>query len=220
MSKCSVTCVVVVLGACSVAAQQAQTAVPDAPSHVAKASTAPTQAPPLGLDGKAHYFAERLFSPWNIVTPVFGSAYGMANPDSKLPREWRQGAGAFGRLYGAGIASLATFDTARFLSGLAFREDPRYFRAETASTGGRLKHALLFTIVDRSDSGRRMPAISSFVASAAAGTVGNLYIPPPYNGKSDAASRSAVLLAYFAGGNVRREFSPEFDRLRKKLHLP
>src|SRR5581483_4923122 len=123
----SAICVALVLFSSSMLCAQSASIVPDAPS-VAKASTTTAQAVPLGFDGKARYFAQRMFSPWNIVTPAFGAGLGMATADSRLPREWRQGAGAFGRLYGTEIAALATFNTTKFLTGLALREDPRYFR--------------------------------------------------------------------------------------------
>ena len=161
-----------------------------------------------------------MFDPLNFVTPALGAGIEMARADHKLPPEWRQGAGGYGRLYGSGLASLASFNTARFISGAALREDPRYFPADTNGIGGRIKHALVFTLVDRSDSGHKTLAASNLVGAAAGGMVGNFYIPSPYNDPRYTFSRSAVLLAYFAASNVRQEFSPELKKLRKKLHLP
>jgi hypothetical protein len=207
--------------ACICTNAQKSDVLPDTPGHTARASeeAADIGAAPLTFAGKARYFGARLVSPWNLITPAFSAAIGMAQADDRLPREWRQGAGAFGRLYGTGLASLESFNTARFISGAAIKEDPRYFRADGGTTGGRLAHALMFTVVDRSDSGRRMPAISNFIGAAAGGTVPNLFIPPPYNQKRYAVSRSAVILAYYAGTNVRREFTPELNRLLKTFHL-
>ena len=223
--KCVLLCVALVcLGSsCAVAQersnQDSQAANPDAPSQVARDKAAQLSTP-LSVGGKARYFAGRIFNPLDLITPALGAGVEMARADQKLPPEWRRGAGAYGRLYGSGLASLASFNTARFISGAALREDPRYFPAETNGIGGRIKHALLFTLVDRSDSGHKTLAVSNFVAAAAGGMVGNFYIPSPYNDPRYTFTRSAVLLAYFAGSNVRQEFNPELKKLRKKLHLP
>jgi hypothetical protein len=172
------------------------------------------------LGGKARDFVSRTLTPLSFITPAFGAGIEMARADRKLPPEWRHGAGGFGRLYGSGLASLASFNTARFISGALVREDPRYFPAETDHMGGRIMHALLFTLVDKNDSGHKTLAVSNFVGAAAGGMVGNLYIPSPYNDPRYTIPRSAGLLGYFAASNVRQEFSPELKKVRKKLHLP
>jgi hypothetical protein len=223
--KCLKAFVILVfwLGAASLSAQTAAQGTPPtqhALSPISPVSSDAIKTDRLNFEGKERYFAGQLFSPWNAVTPALSAGIEMARADQKVPPRWREGAGGFGRLYGSGVASLASFDAARFLSGAMLREDPRYFRADSPGTGARLGHALLFTVLDRSDSGRRTLALSNFIGAAAGGTVTNLVLPPPYNQKRYALSRGAVVLAYYAGTNINREFAPELNRLRKKLHLP
>jgi len=92
----------------------------------------------------------------------------MANPPSNYPPEWTDGGGAFGRLYGNAIATQTSKRTAAFLTESVLHEDPRYLPApQDASAERRIVHALAFTIVDRTDSGRRTFAFANFASAAA-----------------------------------------------------
>jgi hypothetical protein len=83
MTKSLKACVVLVFFyAGSLAAQQPpESTAPDAASHVAKASANPAQVGSLGFDGKTRFFADRLFSPWNLVTPALSAGFEMARSD-------------------------------------------------------------------------------------------------------------------------------------------
>ena len=73
-------------------------------------------------------YAHQTFGPPAVIFPAFAAGMGMANPKNHYPREWKDGAGAFGRLYGDSIATVTSQRTARFLTGVALHEDPRYVR--------------------------------------------------------------------------------------------
>jgi hypothetical protein len=89
------------------------------------------------------------------------------------------------------------------------REDPRYVLSSTHNVLVRSLHALSFSFVDRSDSGHRMPALSNFVGAAAAGFVGNTYLPAGFNDVTHAGQRATIRLGFAAGGNLFREFAPQ-----------
>jgi hypothetical protein len=59
-------------------------------------------------------------------------------------------------------------------------------------------HALAFTFVDKSDSGRNRIALANFAGAGASGFVGTLYLPPGYNNLSHAEARTAVSFAGIA----------------------
>ncbi len=61
--------------------------------------------------------------------------------------------------------------TARFLTGLALHEDLRYVRSNSKNPLMRTAHALAFTFVDKTDSGRNTIAFSNFAGAAAGGFV-------------------------------------------------
>jgi hypothetical protein len=45
-------------------------------------------------------YAHQAFGPPAVIFPAFGAGMAMANPKKNYPREWKDGAGAFGRQYG------------------------------------------------------------------------------------------------------------------------
>ena len=168
----------------------------------------------MGLDGKfGYYMSETYLNPSALTAPAFRAGLRMANPPGKgatqYPAEWRQGAEAFGRNYGDAIAERTSFQTARFVTGVLAREDPRYFPSDSPNIVARSLHALSFTFVDRSDSGHSMPAVSNFVGAAGAGFVGNAYLPAGFNDVTHAGQRTTIRFAFAAGGNLFREFAPQ-----------
>ncbi len=78
------------------------------------------------------------YGPRAIVSPAFSAALRMARPPDSYPREWRDGAEAFGRNYGDAFTRKVAFQTARFGVGAALHEDFRYRRAETSNACGTL----------------------------------------------------------------------------------
>jgi hypothetical protein len=57
-----------------------------------------------------------------------------------------------------------------------------------------------------------MPAFSNFVGAAAAGFVGNTYLPPGFANVTHAGQRATLQLAFFGAGNLFREFAPQMPR--------
>jgi hypothetical protein len=133
-----------------------------------RARCKPSAAQSSGLEGKFSYYVnETYLNPSVFTASAFRAGIRMASPPGKgatqYPPEWRQGAEALGRNYGDAFAQRATFQTARFATGVITHEDPRYIPSSSRNVLARGLHALTFTFVDRSDSGRAMPAFSNFV---------------------------------------------------------
>jgi hypothetical protein len=163
-----------------------------------------------------YYLTETYFNASLFTAPAFRAGIRMANPPGKgvtrYPLEWRQGAEAFGRNYGDAFAQRISFHTARFATGVLTHEDPRYFPSGSRNPFARSVHAFAFTLVDRSDAGRAMPAFSNFVAAAAAGFVGNAYLPAGFNDVTHAGQRATLQFGIAAAGNLFREFAPQMSR--------
>jgi hypothetical protein len=175
---------------------------------------------PQTLHDKFMVFAVKSFGPRALVNPAFTAGIRMANPPNRYPREWRQGAEAFGRNYGNTLATHTAASTGRFLAAAALHEDLRYHPSSSSNVMVRTAHAIGYTFVDRSDSGRRQLAFANFAGAASGGFVGRLYLPPGFDDVSHAEARAATLFLSFAGQNVIREFSPELLRVARKLHVP
>jgi hypothetical protein len=176
-----------------------------------------SNAQSFGVEDKFRYYiTETYLNPSALTAPAFRAGIRMANPPGKgatqYPPEWRQGAEAFGRNYGDALAQRVTFQTARFATGVITHEDPRYIPSSSHNVLARSLHALTFTFVDRSDSGRAMPAFSNFVGATAAGFVGNAYLPPGFNNATHAGQRATLQFGFTAAGNLFREFAPQMPK--------
>jgi hypothetical protein len=184
------------------------------PIDPSPARRARATAAEFGLSSKfSYYVTETYFNPSVFTAPAFRAGLRMANPPGKgatqYPPEWRQGAEAFGRNYGDAFAERISFQTARFVTGAITREDPRYVPSSSHNILARSMHAVSFSFVDRSDSGRRMPALSNFVGAAAGGFVGNTYLPAGFNDVTHAGQRATLRFGFAVGGNLFREFAPQ-----------
>lgn len=173
----------------------------------------------LNFAEKARYFARHSFGPGSFIAPLFTAGPEMGKPPAHYPAQWRQGAAAFGRLYGDALAFQTSAATGRFLTGAVVHEDPRYSPATTSSPLARTMHAIVFTVFDKSDSGRTTLALSNFAGAASAGFIGNAYLPHGYNDSSHALTRTGIAFGSFAITNLAVEFSPEFRRIGRRLHL-
>jgi hypothetical protein len=189
-----------------------------APSVVARPPDAPVGQ--LGLNGKFDFYVEAVFAPANFVFPAIGASYRMANPIDGYPHQWRDGGGAFGRNYGDIVARGLSAKTTAFATGVVLREDPRYFPSEDRRPAARVFHAIKFTLIDKGDSDHDRVAFSNLAGSAAAGFVGNAYLPPGYRDATHAGQRSLYALAGFGIANELSEFRPEIRLALKKAHLP
>lgn len=192
------------------------------PAPAGAVDSHPAQAlPATGVDFNLRdkfrfYLTETYFNPSALTGPAFRAGLRMASPPGKglhaYPLEWRQGAEAYGRNYGDAWADRATFQTARFVTGIMTREDPRYTPSSSKNILARSIYALGFTFVDRSNSGHPMPAVSNFVGAAAGGFVGNAYLPDGFNDLTHAGQRATLGLGFYAAGNLFREFAPQMPR--------
>jgi len=144
----------------------------------------------------------------------------MASPPSAYPREWRQGAGAFGRNFGDYAVSWTAAQGGKFVAASVLHEDPRYYPSQRKNWLQRGAHAIGFVIIDRSDSGHARLAVSNFAGAFSGAFVGNAYLPDPYANRSHALARSGLGLAGFASNNLVEEFRPEIRKVAHAFHLP
>jgi hypothetical protein len=173
----------------------------------------------LSFSDKFTIYTHQTFGPPAVILPAFRAGMGMANPVSHYPREWKDGPGAFGRLYGDVIATNTSQRTARFLTGVALHEDPRYVRCNCTNPLMRTVHALAFTFIDKTDSGRNTIALSNLAGAAAGGFVGQTYLPHGYNDLTHAEQRMAAQFMSIAIQNIAAEFQPQWGPLVRKLRI-
>ncbi len=183
---------------------------------------------PMSAEQKFSWYRRHSFDPGSLLIPALPAAIIMADSPKHYPRDWRDGGAAFGRNFGDCLATELAANAGRYVAGTLAHEDPRYYPDRSKNAFHRTYHALAFTLVDRSDTGRPMLAISNLAGSAAAGFVGMAYLPSGYNDAIHAGQRTAgtlggyvpTLLVGYATGNLLSEFTPEFKWLGRKLHIP
>lgn len=203
---------------------QDQSNPPGPSSHLQDENSAvlflPVKSPrSLFFGDKFTIYTRQTFGPPALIFPAFKAGMGMANPTKHYPREWKDGAGAFGRLYGDSIAMVTSQRTARFLTGVALHEDPRYVRSTSTNPLARTMHALAFTFIDKTDSGRNTIAFSNLAGAAAGGYVGRAYLPHGYNDLTHAEQRMADQFMSIAIQNIAAEFQPQWGPLVRKLRI-
>jgi hypothetical protein len=181
---------------------------------------APMTSRPLTAEGKVSVYVHRTFGPPALILPAFGAGLSMLNPPSHYPRDWKDGAQAFGRHYGNTVATVTARETASMLASVAFHEDPRYRPSGSTNVLYRVFHALSYTVVDRNDSGGRTIAGSNFAGAAAGGLVGMAYLPNGFNDAAHAQQRVAMQFATLAIHNLASEFQPQWGPIVKKLRIP
>jgi len=175
---------------------------------------------PQTFHDKFMEYAVSVAGPRALSVPAIPSLIRLANPPKNYPREWRQGAQAFGRNYGDELATVFAFETGRFAVGAVLHEDFRYHRSTSTNFFQRAGHALAFTFVDRSDDGRARPALANFAGIAASSYVGMSYLPKGFNDITHADQRFAVRLGAAAGSNLGAEFGPDIFRYLVEHHVP
>ena len=171
----------------------------------------------------SYYLTETYLNASLFTAPAFRASLRMANPPgsgpSRYPDEWRQGAAAFGRNYGDAFAMRISTHTAQFLAGTLTREDLHYTPSSSQHFFMRTSHALAFTFVDRSESGRCMPAFSNFAGAAAGGWVGNAYLPDGFTDLTHAGQRAEFQFGMMAAGNLFRYCAPQMPALVREFLL-
>ena len=178
---------------------------------------------PLTQGERTQYVLRQLVTPEHVFGYSAGALLKMASPpghgSTYYPREWRVGGPGFARNFGDQAARDQAKHLAKYGAGALLREDPRYDPSASSNVVRRAWDALLFTFVDRSNDGERRPALSN-LAGAAAGYVGDAYLPPGFRNQAHATQRSLVSLVGFAAENGEAEFKPEIRAVLRKLHLP
>jgi len=174
----------------------------------------------LTTNDKFQIYVHKTFGPPAVLLPAVATGYQMVNPPSNYPRSWKDGASAFGRNYGYKVADHTSRNTAEWLAGTLLHEDPRYLRSTSTNPLGRTFHALAFTVVDKTDSGKNTLATSNFASAAAGGFVGMGILPDGYNDLTHAEQHMASEFLQICIGNVITEFQPEWGPWAKKIHLP
>jgi hypothetical protein len=175
---------------------------------------------PVTAHDKFEIYIHKAYSPAAVIYPLFGAGIKMARPNKDYPDEWQDGIGAFGRNYGDAAARRTAKTTAEYATQVLLQEDPRYQRSDSKNPVIRIGHAVGWTLFDKSDSGHRRLAYSTFTSAAAGSFVGMAYLPDGFNTATKAQQRMLGQVGSRAIGNVLVEFEPLWGPVARKIRIP
>jgi hypothetical protein len=161
-------------------------------------------AAPITTKQKFSLASRDTFDPISLIGVGLAAGIEQAN---NTYAGYGQGAAGYGKRFAAQFGDGRSSD---FLSHAVFpslfHQDPRYFYQGTGSTKSRLVHALSYSVIARSDSGKPMPNYSYFLAAICSGALSNAYYPHADRGINLVFTTAAIGIAGRAGGTVVREF--------------
>jgi hypothetical protein len=169
----------------------------------------------LGLTGKLRIHAESTYAPAAIAGIA---AYAGVLQAADAPKEWGQGAGAYGKRFGSTLAWSGIHSALAFGLDSTLRQDPRYFRSDGAGFWRRSGHALRGTILTRTDSGAETLSTWRIGSAYGAAFLSNQWYPDRLNTARLGFIQGSVTLGFDLLSNLGSEFWPDIKRtvLRRK----
>jgi hypothetical protein len=144
--------------------------------------------------------------PESLTAGVFSAAISTARNN---PQEYGPGWEGFGKRYGMRLSGVATGRAMEASLGALWGEDPRYFKAEDRSLGGRVKNIVVMTVAARHPDGHLEPAYARFIAGPGNNFLSNTWRVPSNSSAADAGMRTMWGFLGRMGGNAFTEFWPD-----------
>ena len=162
--------------------------------------------PPLAIAQKAEVRAENLVAPltWAGILAGAGIQQWRDRPDA-----WGSGMAGFGRRTASSAGRTAVRETFAFALDAALRTDPRTPPSPRRGVRNRVRHALVYTVVARTDAGRPTFAVAGVGGRVGAELLANTWYPDGDNATGNAFARVGIGLAIAAATNVALEFWPD-----------
>jgi len=158
------------------------------------------------------WFTENTVGTTALAAGVISAGWGTLfnNPEEYGPH-WE----GFGKRYGMRMTGISTGNAIEAGLGAVWGEDPRYFRAEGKSFGGRVKHVVNMTFMAYDKNGGTMPAYARFAGIAGNNFLSNTWREPSESTNSRAVVRIGLGVLGRMAGNAFDEFWPD---VKRKLH--
>ena len=174
-----------------------------------KEGTAPPEFVPMTASERLRYYLRSTYSLGSIVWSAAGA--GIAQGNDK-PKEWKQGAEAYGDRFGNSYAIHTIKGTLQFGASAALHEDYRYVRSRDSGFWKRSKHAVVETFIVRNNAGSEHFAYSRLGSAAGAAFISRIWQPHSTNTTGDGAVEFGILFSENVGSNMFHEFWPDIRR--------
>ena len=133
-------------------------------------------------------------------------------------RSFGQGAAGYSRYFSAALADsvIRTYMTEGVFPSI-LHQDPRYFRRGTGGAWSRLRYAMGQVFWTHGDSGKTEFNFSELIGNSTAVAISNIYYADRRTA-SNGVSHLAINLSADMGGNIFKEFWPDFQRKLNRKH--
>jgi hypothetical protein len=183
------------------------------PAVLNAALSSPILFQPLSAGAKFRYHMSQSFSLSGFLIPGFTAGIAQA---TNVPREWGGGGTAYSYRYASAFGDRLGLHLIDSTLESALHEDPRYFRSQKTTAGGRFTDAVLHAVIARTDSGGERFAFARVTSAVASGQLTNVWQPYSTGHASDGFIRAGITLGQRAGVNLLHEFFPKLtDRFLK-----
>jgi len=160
----------------------------------------------LSVTAKFHFHAENVSSPLAIAGTA---AYAGILQADGAPREWGQGAGAYGKRFASTMAWSGIRSTLAFGLDSTLKQDPRYLRSGAAGFWRRSRHAVRGTILTRTDSCGETLSTWRIGSAYGAAYLSNQWYPDRLNTARLGFIQGSVTLGFDLVSNLAIEFWPD-----------
>jgi len=155
---------------------------------------------------KLRLHAESAYSP----TAILGIAlYAGALQQADAPKEWEQGAGAYGKRFGSTLAWSGIHSALAFGLDSTLHQDPRYFRSRESGFWRRSGHALRGTLLTHTDRGGETISTWRIGSAYGAAFLSNQWYPDRLNTVRLGLMEGSATLGLDFCSNLGVEFWPD-----------
>jgi len=167
------------------------------------------------LTGKERFYLylnQTFVPPEAYLGPLFSSAVDLINHD---PPEWKLGAAGYGRRFALRFGTNFAQNSIMTLGAAALHEEPRYISSSSKGFFPRSGHALLFTLVTFTNSGKVTPAFANVGATYAASMITTFGLPKRYTVLGDGVRDGNMQMGFNGVFNLIEEFWPDIKKIFK-----
>lgn len=163
----------------------------------------------MNVSEKLVFHAETVYSPQMLLGTA---AYTGFLQRTDAPREWGQGAGAYGKRFASTVATNAIHGALAFGLDSALHQDPRYYPSDSKGFWRKTGHAFRGTILTHTDRGGETLSTWRLGSAYGAAFLSNQWYPGRLNTVRLGLLEGTLRLGFDFASNLGFEFWPDFKR--------
>lgn len=200
-------------GAETLLADVSTSADPTADSGSSSRATTRPEFVPMTMSERSRYYLLKAVGPAAILRSVTAGAFAQRG---NTPKEWGQGAQAYGERVGNALAVHIIRESLEFGASTALHEDNRYVPSTDRSFFKRTRYAVGAIFIAHNAAGSEHFAYSRVGSVLGSAFISRLWQPRSQDSAGSAMVSFGLTMATDIGWNVFREFSPSLGKHFRK----